>query len=76
MGIKEGGRMERIALVRKMFHASGIFFILFFKLIFIVTNLILIYYLSLHSIIQGQEPFIVLTLSAILACLYKKSFLS
>lgn len=65
--------MERIALDRKMFNATGIFFILLFTLIFVVTNLIMIDYLSLQTIIQSQDPFMVLILFAILAYLYKNS---
>lgn len=65
--------MERIAPDRKMFDATGIFLTSLFTLIFVVTNLIMIDYLSLRTIIQGQELFMVLMLSAILAYLYKNS---
>ncbi|WP_234960346.1 O-antigen ligase family protein [Salinicoccus halodurans] len=52
---------------------EGLIFTLMFTLIFIVTNLIMIDYRGLQSLITNMDPFTILTMGAILTYLYKNS---
>lgn len=65
--------MVPLKLNRKMFDSAGMLFILLFTLVFTATNLVMIDFMSLQSIVRGQDGFIVLILIAIFAYLYRNS---
>ncbi|MXQ50948.1 O-antigen ligase domain-containing protein [Salinicoccus hispanicus] len=61
---------------RSYFTYEALLFIAIFTLLFITTNVVMIDYRGIQSMVSSQDPFMILILGAILAYLYKNSTFS
>lgn len=65
--------MEAQNMKRAFLSHEGLIFTVMFTLIFILTNLLMIDYKGLQSLITNMDPFTILILGGILAYLYKNT---
>ena len=68
--------MTNITVDRAYFTYEAIVFTTVFTLLFMVTNIFMIDYRNLQSMIASQDPFMILMLAAILIFLYKNARIS
>ena len=68
--------MAKINVERVYFTYEAFVFITVFTLLFMVTNIFMIDYRNLQSLVSSQDPFMILMLAAILVFLYKNARIS
>lgn len=68
--------MAKIDVDRAHFTYESFVFITVFTLLFMVTNIFMIDYRDIQSLVSSQDPFIIMMLAAILVFLYKNARIS
>ncbi|WP_342388745.1 O-antigen ligase family protein [Salinicoccus bachuensis] len=68
--------MARVNVERTYFTYEAFVFITVFTLLFMVTNIFMIDYRNIQSLVSSQDPFMILILAAILVFLYKNARIS